>query len=117
MTDCDCLCLPSIERTEAFGMVLLEAMYFGKANVISDVVGSGMGWIVDNDVTGIKVEPANADSLAKALERLATDRVETARMGRNGREKFDRQFEINHAVEGLLKIYYQTANTDLLKQK
>ncbi|MEJ2384972.1 MAG: glycosyltransferase, partial [Xanthomonadales bacterium] len=30
LRDCDCLCLPSIERTEAFGVVLLEAMYFGK---------------------------------------------------------------------------------------
>ena len=116
MTDCDCLCLPSIERTEAFGMVLLEAMYFGKATVISDVAGSGMGWIVDNDVTGIKVEPANADSLAAALERLAENRVESASMGRNGREKFNRQFEINHAIEELLKIYHRIAGANALKE-
>jgi len=111
MTGCDCLCLPSIERTEAFGMVLLEAMYFGKATVISDVTGSGMGWIVDDGVTGIKVEPANADSLAEALKRLAANRGELAKMGHNGKEKFNRQFEINHAVEGLLDLYQQTTNT------
>ncbi len=105
MTDCDCLCLPSIERTEAFGMVLLEAMYFGKATLISDVEGSGMGWVVDDGITGIKVKPANADELAIALQRLAADRVELADMGQRGREKFDQQFEINHAVAGLVKIY------------
>ena len=111
MVDCDCLCLPSIERTEAFGMVLLEAMYFGKATVISDVEGSGMGWVVDENITGIKVVPADADALAGALKRLAADREELARMGQQGREKFDQQFEINHAVEGLIKVYQQAAQT------
>ena len=55
MATCDCLCLPSIERTEAFGMVLLEAMFFGKATVIGDVKGSGMGWVVDDGITGLEI--------------------------------------------------------------
>jgi rhamnosyl/mannosyltransferase len=108
MKTCDCLCLPSIERTEAFGMVLLEAMYFGKATIIGDVKGSGMGWVVDDGVTGIKVKPADADALAEAIRRLATDRSELASMGKKGKEKFNRQFEINHAVEGLVKVYQHT---------
>ena len=110
MKTCDCLCLPSIERTEAFGMVLLEAMYFGKATIIGDVKGSGMGWVVDDGVTGIKVKPADADALAGAINRLATDRSELADMGKRGKEKFSRQFEINHAVEGLVSVYKLTKN-------
>jgi len=113
MVDCDCLCLPSIERTEAFGMVLLEAMYFGKATVISDVEGSGMGWVVDDNITGIKVAPADADALAGALKRLSADHEALARMGQQGREKFDQQFEINNAVEGLVTIYQQVTKEQL----
>ena len=105
MAECDCLSLPSIERTEAFGMVLLEAMYFGKATVISDVDGSGMGWVVDDGITGIKVNPADTDALAAGLKRLATNREELAGMGLRGKKKFDRMFEISHAVEGLERIY------------
>jgi rhamnosyl/mannosyltransferase len=110
MSVCDCLCLPSIERTEAFGMVLLEAMYFGKATVISDVPGSGMGYIVDNGVTGIKLKPADADALAGAFRRLALDRGELARMGQRGKDKFEQQFDINHTVAGLVDIYQQIKN-------
>jgi len=50
--------------------------------------------------------------LAGALKRLAADREELARMGQQGREKFDQQFEINHAVEGLVKIYQQVTQTN-----
>lgn len=110
MSDCDCLCLPSIERTEAFGMVLLEAMYFGKATIVSDVEGSGMGWVVDDTITGIKVKPADATALAGAFNRLAADREESTRMGQRGKEKFDQQFEINLAVECLVDIYQQVTN-------
>lgn len=44
---CDVLCLPSIERTEAFGVVILEAAAFGKPSVVADTKGSGMGWVVE----------------------------------------------------------------------
>jgi glycosyltransferase involved in cell wall biosynthesis len=102
---CDCLCLPSIERTEAFGMVLLEAMCFGKATVASDIPGSGMGWIVDHGVTGLKVEPADAAALAAAFRQLDLDRKALGEMGRRGKEKFDRLFEIDHAIEGIVDTY------------
>ena len=42
----DCLCLPSTDRTESFGIVLLEAMSAGKACVVTDVPGSGMTSVV-----------------------------------------------------------------------
>jgi rhamnosyl/mannosyltransferase len=105
MAKCDCLCLPSIERTEAFGLVLLEAMYFGKATVISDVPGSGMGWIVDHGVTGIKVKPRDPAALAEAFLQLSANRDRSAQMGRRGKEKFEQEFEINRAVDGIIDTY------------
>lgn len=107
MESCDCLCLPSIERTEAFGMVLLEAMYYGKATVIGNVEGSGMGWVVDDSRTGIKVEPADTEALARALAHLSENRDAVVRLGQAGRRKFDEHFDINQSVEKLLEIYQQ----------
>lgn len=117
MKAADCICLPSIERTEAFGMVLLEAMYFGKATVVGDVPGSGMGWVIDDGATGLKVKPADTAALAAAFERLSANREELAMMGRRGKEKFDRQFEINHAIEGLMKIYQQVKPDQLFADR
>jgi rhamnosyl/mannosyltransferase len=110
MANCDCLCLPSIERTEAFGMVLLEAMYFGKATVVGNVKGAGMGWVIDDGLTGIKVKPADSQSLAEALAHLAKNRKELVRMGQQGKKRFDEHFEINRAVQGLVDIYTQIMN-------
>ncbi len=107
MTLCDCICLPSIERTEAFGMVLLEAQSFGKATVVSDVPGSGMGWVVEHNETGLKVPPADAAALADALRSLQNNRGKLVTMGRNGRRKFAREFAINKAVDGLIRVYQQ----------
>ena len=102
---CDCLCLPSIERTEAFGLVLLEAMYFSKATVISDVPGSGMGWIVEEGITGLKVPVGDAGALAGAFRQLHADRDNLARLGNNGRCKFDRQFHICKSSDAIADIY------------
>ncbi len=115
MEKCDCLCLPSIERTEAFGLVLLEAMYFGKATVISDVPGSGMGWIVDHGVTGIKVRPRDAAALADAFVQLAANRDRSAKMGRRGKDKFEQEFEINRAVDGIIDTYRSVIPSEFKK--
>lgn len=109
---CDCLCLPSIERTEAFGMVLLEAMCCGKATVISDVKGSGMGWVVEDGVTGLKVQPEDSLELAAALRQLQTDRDKVTVMGENGREKFHRRFHIDQSAAGITTVYNEILAMD-----
>ena len=104
-TRCDCVCLPSIERTEAFGLVLLEAMYFGKATIASDVPGSGMGWIVDQGVTGLKTTPGNVDELLGALQLLQQNRDRIDTLGKNGSKKFDQYFHINRSSEQIARLY------------
>jgi glycosyltransferase involved in cell wall biosynthesis len=102
---CDCLCLPSIERTEAFGMVLLEAMCHGKATVISDVPGSGMGWIVDDGITGLHSPAKNAAALADSLHFLQQNRDKIRALGGNGQRKFERLFHIDKSSTGVSELY------------
>lgn len=109
---CDCLCLPSIERTEAFGLVLLEAMYFGKATVISDVPGSGMGWIVEDGITGMKVPVADTGALAATFRHLQDNRDNLSRLGISGRYKFDHHFDIRQSSDAIADVY-----TELLHAK
>lgn len=100
-----CLCLPSIERTEAFGMVLLEAMFFYRATVVSDVKGSGMSWVVDGQRTGLLVKTADIDELSTALKTLEQNRANLALYGRNGRHKFDERFHIEKSAEAVEDLY------------
>ncbi|GAB3282021.1 glycosyltransferase [Parahaliea aestuarii] len=99
---CDLVCLPSIERSEAFGLVLLEAMYFRKATVASKVPGSGMSWVVTAGETGELCEPGNADDLAGQLRNLAADRDKIRRLGLAGRKRFDQLFHIDQSAAALL---------------
>lgn len=68
---CDVLCLPSIERTEAFGVVILEAAAFGKPSIVADTEGSGMSWVI-RQVTpkGLTFAAGNEFSLANRLSHL-----------------------------------------------
>ncbi|MCF8129423.1 MAG: glycosyltransferase, partial [Deltaproteobacteria bacterium] len=59
---CHVFCLPSLERTEAFGVVLLEAMRYGKPIVASDIPGSGPGWVVREGYCGWLVPPGDVDA-------------------------------------------------------
>lgn len=42
---CDVHLLPSVERTEALGMVIMEAATFGKPSIVRPVPGSGVSWL------------------------------------------------------------------------
>jgi rhamnosyl/mannosyltransferase len=101
----DALCLPSIERTEAFGLVLLEAMAHGKAVIATRVEGSGMGWIVRHEENGLLVEPRNVEELASAIERLDQDRPLLTRLGERGAEDFIKRFHIRSVTERMDEIY------------
>lgn len=104
LASCDCLCLPSIERTEAFGLVLLEAMCFGKPVIASRVPGSGIGWVVEHNQTGVLVPPGDSSALAAAIARMA--RRETCRtMGRAARTSFEQRFRMAAVTRQILAAY------------
>lgn len=63
----DVFCLPSIEKSEAFGVVQLEAFLFNTPVVSCSIPGSGVGWVNQNNVSGIVVPPKNALRLAEGL--------------------------------------------------
>ncbi len=105
----DCLCLPSIERTEAFGVVLLEAMARGKACVVTAVPGTGMAWVVQHGRTGLVVPPGDELALASALGQLAAEPALCEAMGRAGLERFHEEFDIEASAAAIAGIYNELA--------
>jgi len=66
--------LPSTARSEAFGLVQLEAMACGTP-VISTNLATGVPWVNEDGVSGIVVPPADPGALASAIRRLMDDRT------------------------------------------
>lgn len=102
---CDILCLPSIERTEAFGLVLLEAMRFSKPVVASNIPGSGVGWVIRDNETGLLVHPGNADALAAALNKMEASPTLRREMGEAGKKFFDSSFHIDQIAAQVASLY------------
>ena len=105
LATCDVLCLPSLERTEAFGLVLLEAMRFGKPVVVSDISGSGVGWVVDQAGQGLKVPVGDAQALAAALRALQNDSVKRTKLGQAGTTALREQFGIEPVAAAITNLY------------
>lgn len=102
---CDVYCLPSIYKTEAFGLVQVEAMYFGKPIISTDIPGSGVGWVNQHNTTGLVVPPKSSSALANALTEIISNPESKTRLGRNGRERFEKEFNISIIAGRILNVY------------
>lgn len=106
----DVFCLPSTERAESFGLVLLEAMRAGKPVVASDIPGSGVGFVVQDGQTGLLVPPGDAAALAAALRTLAADADLRQRMGAAGAQRFAEHFTLAAVAPAIAEIYRHLAD-------
>ncbi|KXB30142.1 glycosyl transferase [Dechloromonas denitrificans] len=88
---CRLLVLPSHVRSEAFGMVLLEAAMFGKPMVCCEV-GSGTSFVNVHGETGYVVPPENALELADAMNTLLADQCLSECMGLAARLRYEHMF-------------------------
>ena len=105
LASCDALCLPSLERTEAFGLVLLEAMRFGKPVVVSDIPGSGAGWVVRQARHGLLVPPGDPAALAQALRELQRDPIKRQALGQSGATALRERFGIDRVAAAIAALY------------
>jgi glycosyltransferase involved in cell wall biosynthesis len=100
----DAFVLPSRDRGEAFGLVLLEAMRAGLPIVASAIPGSGVGVVVADEQSGLLVPPGDIDALASAIRRL-NDAGLRARLGSAGRDRWANTFTLEATMPSVRTIY------------
>jgi glycosyltransferase involved in cell wall biosynthesis len=101
------VCLPSVTRSEGFGLVLLEAQASGTPVVGSDI--GGIPQALEPEETGVLVEPGDADDLAAKLARLLDDPKRAETMGYRGRERVEDRFTWDKAADRMATILREVA--------
>lgn len=105
MASCDVFCLPSRERTEAFGIVLMEAMRYGKPLLVSDLLGSGVNWVARNGQNAMAIPVGDAGAWAAALATLARSPAKRQLLGHLGQERYAREFNIAAIADRVAEVY------------
>jgi len=106
---CDIFVLPSVEKSETYGIVQIEAMACGKP-VICTELNTGTTFINQDGVTGLVVSPRNSVELSEAIRKLVADSSLRSKLGENARRRALNEFTAEKMVERTLNVY-----RDLLK--
>ena len=102
---CDVFVLSSVMKTEAFGIVQIEAMSCGRPVVATRIPGSGVAWVNKDGVSGLNVEPGDPDALAEAIRRICDDREAWQRYAEGARLRFDGMFTAQGMIDKMIDIY------------
>lgn len=102
---CDIFALASRERTEAFGLVLIEAMQHGKPCIASDLDGSGMSWIVGQSGENQCYAPDQVLAWKEAIRKSLAAKADLAARGRVAQQVADAQFTIAQCELRIRQIY------------
>jgi glycosyltransferase involved in cell wall biosynthesis len=103
---CDILVLPSYNRAEGFGMVLLEAQACG-----TPVIGSNVGGIpcaIRDGETGLLVPPKDIQKLSQAITTLLGDDVLMRKMGLEGMKHVRDEFTWEKSAQTYYCILNET---------
>jgi len=97
--DCDIFVLPSVAKSEAFGIVQLEAMIYGKP-VINTSLDTSVPYVSLDGETGVTVRAGNEEELSDAINKLADDDELRLLYGRNAVSRvlsvFEKEAMINN---------------------
>jgi len=101
---CEVFVLPSILRSEAFGIVQLEAMACKKP-VVSTELGTGTSFVNQHQKTGLVVPPNDREGLAQAINYLLANPEQGKKLGAAGCEQVEKYFTQEQMVDKTIEIY------------
>jgi glycosyltransferase involved in cell wall biosynthesis len=94
---------PSTDRSEAFGLVVLEAAASGIPTIASNL--PGVRSIIQDDQIGILVTPNQSGELKIAIQKLLTDQAERRRLGAAARIRAEKEFAWSPLIDKMEKVY------------
>jgi glycogen(starch) synthase len=97
----DIVCQPS--RYESHGIVLIEAMMFGKPIVAT--TGGGIPEVLEHEGNALLAEPGDPATLVRALRELAGDPAKRARFAARSRERFLERYEIGAVARQMTALF------------
>ena len=106
---CQALILPSHVRSEAFGMVLIEAAMHSKP-MISCEISSGTSFVNIDNSTGYVIRPENSEQLAKAANALLANPTQAKSFGKKARKRYEDFFSGSSVGSAYSKLYKEIAN-------
>lgn len=102
---CDVFCLSSVQKTEAFGIVQIEAMSCGKPVVATKIPHSGVSWVNAHEESGINVVPGDAYALAKAIEAIAENGAAYDRYSEGALNRYQKLFTKEKMIAKCKELY------------
>lgn len=104
---CDIFVLSSIMKTEAFGIVQIEAMSLGKPVVATAIPGSGVSWVNQEGISGKNAAPCDPQSLARTIIEVANRKVE---FGAGAKGLFQQRYKLSTMIDKTIQIYETQIN-------
>jgi rhamnosyl/mannosyltransferase len=99
------LWFPSNARSEAFGLVQVEAMACGRPVLNSAIPGSGVAWVSRDGETGLTVPVDDWQSLGEAACRLWRDAELRMQLGANARRRALAEFNADRMADRTVAMY------------
>lgn len=104
LNDCDFFILPSVAKSEAFGIVQLEAMIYGKP-VINTSLPTGVPYVSIDGKTGITVPPENVSLLSEAIQKLTDNNKLREEYGKNAYQRVRECFSMDKMLNDISELY------------
>ena len=101
----DIICFPSFFESESFGNVIVEAMMFQLPVVAT--AWRGIPDVVDENETGLLVPIKDPVALSEKLEMLINDPALRERLGKMGREKYLKNYQLQNFIKKLEQVFEQ----------